>query len=249
VEQRNWAGLALIDRNDELCVLYEKAHVQEGVLMQAELQTRAREDEIRMLKIELAEMRRVVEARPPGALPAAAPSWRHARSGRPPCARPARPARPRGAALPGTAFRAPCCRLAWHGCLLRMQGWPPTSRFCRPACPHRRCPATAHHDRRAPLPIAAAAPRPVQVTRRQLPAVPELDIDIARLQAQLLEARRQREQLSQALEDPANTSRWRAPSRLANHPPDRACAPFPTVHDRADAPPATLHPAACLALP
>ena len=26
VETRNYTGLALIDRNDELCIMYEKAH-------------------------------------------------------------------------------------------------------------------------------------------------------------------------------------------------------------------------------
>ena len=108
VEQRNWAGLALIDRNDELCVLYEKSHVQEEVLLKADLELAVRDDEIRMLRIELSEAQRALE-----------------------------------------------------------------------------------------------------VTRRQLPAVPELDTNIALLQAQLLEARREREGLSQALEDPNNTSRWR----------------------------------------
>ena len=28
VEQRNWTGITLIDRNDELCILYEKANIQ-----------------------------------------------------------------------------------------------------------------------------------------------------------------------------------------------------------------------------
>lgn len=108
VEQRNWAGLALIDRNDELCVLYEKSHVQEEMHLKAQLELVAREGEIRMLRIQLGEAKRAVE-----------------------------------------------------------------------------------------------------VTRRQLPAVPGLDTDIAGLQASLLEARRQREALSAALEDPENTSRWR----------------------------------------
>ena len=37
VETRNYTGLALIDRNDELCVLYEKSHTQEEVLKQGGL--------------------------------------------------------------------------------------------------------------------------------------------------------------------------------------------------------------------
>ena len=32
VEQRNFAGVQLIDRNDELCVLYEKSNIQETTL-------------------------------------------------------------------------------------------------------------------------------------------------------------------------------------------------------------------------
>lgn len=32
VEQRNFAGVQLIDRNDELCVLYEKSNIQETML-------------------------------------------------------------------------------------------------------------------------------------------------------------------------------------------------------------------------
>ena len=66
MEQRNWAGLALIDRNDELCVLYERSHVQEQVLLHAEINLRSRDDEIRMLKIELTEAQRALEARGPG---------------------------------------------------------------------------------------------------------------------------------------------------------------------------------------
>lgn len=99
---------ALIDRNDELCVLYEKSHVHEEVTLKAVLNLAKRRDEMRMLRIELAE-----------------------------------------------------------------------------------------------------AQRGVELTRRQLPIVPELDANVARLQAELLQTRRRREELSKALEDPSNTSRWR----------------------------------------
>ena len=34
VELRNHAGITLIDRNDELCILYEKANIQELVAKQ-----------------------------------------------------------------------------------------------------------------------------------------------------------------------------------------------------------------------
>ena len=32
VEDRNHTGIMLIDRNDELCILYEKANIQEEVM-------------------------------------------------------------------------------------------------------------------------------------------------------------------------------------------------------------------------
>lgn len=31
-EDRNYAGVQLIDRNDELCILYEKNNIQQSVL-------------------------------------------------------------------------------------------------------------------------------------------------------------------------------------------------------------------------
>jgi len=31
-ESRNYTGIQLIDRNDELCILYEKSNIQENVL-------------------------------------------------------------------------------------------------------------------------------------------------------------------------------------------------------------------------
>ena len=37
VEERNYTGIQLIDRNDELCILYEKANMQQTVLKKGEL--------------------------------------------------------------------------------------------------------------------------------------------------------------------------------------------------------------------
>ena len=31
-ESRNYMGIQLIDRNDELCILYEKSNIQENIL-------------------------------------------------------------------------------------------------------------------------------------------------------------------------------------------------------------------------
>ena len=44
VEERNYTGIQLIDRNDELCILYEKSNMQQAVL-KGELAIREREDE------------------------------------------------------------------------------------------------------------------------------------------------------------------------------------------------------------
>ena len=49
--------------------------------------------------------------------------------------------------------------------------------------------------------------RSIEVTKARVPAVPLLDTDVARLQKQLFEARREAEQLSLSLEDPSNTTR------------------------------------------
>ncbi len=39
VEDRNHTGIMLIDRNDELCILYEKANAQEEVMRKGTVQT------------------------------------------------------------------------------------------------------------------------------------------------------------------------------------------------------------------
>ena len=54
-------GIQLIDRNDELCILYEKSNVQESILRTTEMNIKSVEDEIRMIRIEIAENERKVE--------------------------------------------------------------------------------------------------------------------------------------------------------------------------------------------
>lgn len=54
-ESRNYMGIQLIDRNDELCILYEKSNIQESILKRGENEIKGREEEIRMLSIELAD--------------------------------------------------------------------------------------------------------------------------------------------------------------------------------------------------
>lgn len=53
IEARNYTGIVLIDRNDELCILYEKANVQDDILRRGELALKQREDDTRMLRIEV----------------------------------------------------------------------------------------------------------------------------------------------------------------------------------------------------
>ena len=60
-ESRNYMGIQLIDRNDELCILYEKANIQENVLKNGEAEIKAKEEEIRMLSIKLSERQRELE--------------------------------------------------------------------------------------------------------------------------------------------------------------------------------------------
>lgn len=58
VEARNFTGTQLIDRNDELCILWEKSNIQEKLLKKGEEAMLARQEEIRGLKIDLSEVYR-----------------------------------------------------------------------------------------------------------------------------------------------------------------------------------------------
>eukprot|EP00668_Euglena_longa_P040853 GGOE01053773.1.p1 GENE.GGOE01053773.1~~GGOE01053773.1.p1 ORF type:complete len:936 (-),score=463.19 GGOE01053773.1:231-3038(-) len=60
VEDRNFTGIQLIDRNDELCILYEKCNIQETILKNGQLQLSKREDEIRAMAIELGNVQREI---------------------------------------------------------------------------------------------------------------------------------------------------------------------------------------------
>ena len=61
VEERNYTGIQLIDRNDELCILYEKCNMQQTVLKKGEIEIAKREEEIRMLDLQVAELVRQLE--------------------------------------------------------------------------------------------------------------------------------------------------------------------------------------------
>lgn len=51
--------------------------------------------------------------------------------------------------------------------------------------------------------------RSITATRRVVPEIPELDVEIATLKTKLLEAQKESEHLSLALEDPDNGDRWK----------------------------------------
>jgi len=61
VEERNYTGIQLIDRNDELCILYEKSNMQQTVLKKGEVVIREKEEEIRMTDLQVAELCRGIE--------------------------------------------------------------------------------------------------------------------------------------------------------------------------------------------
>jgi len=58
---RNYTGIQLIDRNDELCILYEKSNIQENTSRNGEMEIKRMEDEIRMIKIEINEVKRKID--------------------------------------------------------------------------------------------------------------------------------------------------------------------------------------------
>ena len=60
-EERNFMGIQLIDRNDELCILYEKSNIQENILKNGEQKIREKEDKIKMINLELKERQRQLQ--------------------------------------------------------------------------------------------------------------------------------------------------------------------------------------------
>jgi len=61
VEARNFTGIQLIDRNDELCILWEKSNIQEKLLKKGEDAMLSKDEEIRVLQIELLELERQLQ--------------------------------------------------------------------------------------------------------------------------------------------------------------------------------------------
>jgi hypothetical protein len=61
VKDRNLVGIHLLDRNDELCILYERLNIQQSVLSNGEKVLQEREDEIRKLSLVKSELLRKIE--------------------------------------------------------------------------------------------------------------------------------------------------------------------------------------------
>ena len=57
-ESRNYMGIQLIDKNDELCILYEKSNIHENILKNGDQFIRQKEEEIKMYNLELKERQR-----------------------------------------------------------------------------------------------------------------------------------------------------------------------------------------------
>lgn len=62
VEERNATGVQLIDRNDELCILYERSNQQQDAMKKGELELRRREDEVRLVRLQMEELQRQYSA-------------------------------------------------------------------------------------------------------------------------------------------------------------------------------------------
>lgn len=60
IQKRNDRGVQLIERNDEVCIFYERVNRQDQMLRNGEVEMQARDEEIRFLRMQLAEEQRVV---------------------------------------------------------------------------------------------------------------------------------------------------------------------------------------------
>ncbi|XJO72474.1 hypothetical protein BDV3_003585 [Batrachochytrium dendrobatidis] len=61
IKERNMVGVHLLDRNDELCIIYERLNVQVEIMSKGELGLREREDEIRKLALIATELKRKID--------------------------------------------------------------------------------------------------------------------------------------------------------------------------------------------
>ncbi|RNA21673.1 coiled-coil domain-containing protein [Brachionus plicatilis] len=60
VKERNYRGLELIKRNEELCVICERSNTQDSIIKNGNIELQTREEESRLLKLRMEEEKRVV---------------------------------------------------------------------------------------------------------------------------------------------------------------------------------------------
>mmetsp|Transcript_6304 Transcript_6304/g.9167 ORF Transcript_6304/g.9167 Transcript_6304/m.9167 type:complete len:974 (+) Transcript_6304:163-3084(+) len=58
IQERNFAGLQLVDRNDELCILYEKSNMQESLIRKGEIELRQIRQQKKLLTSDLEDVKR-----------------------------------------------------------------------------------------------------------------------------------------------------------------------------------------------
>ena len=58
VEERNITGIQLIDRNDELCIIYERSNQQLDAFRKGEIELIKKEEELRMIRLQTENIKR-----------------------------------------------------------------------------------------------------------------------------------------------------------------------------------------------
>lgn len=60
VKERNYRGIELIKRNEELCVICERSNAQDTIIKNGNIELQTREEELRLLKLKTEEEKRIV---------------------------------------------------------------------------------------------------------------------------------------------------------------------------------------------
>ena len=61
IQNRNDRGVQLIERNEEVCIFYEKVNIQNSILRNGQVELQSKEDEIKFLTVQVSELKRQVE--------------------------------------------------------------------------------------------------------------------------------------------------------------------------------------------
>ncbi|KAF5912233.1 hypothetical protein HPG69_013400, partial [Diceros bicornis minor] len=61
IQHRNESGVQLIEREEEVCIFYEKINIQEKMKLNGEMETHVLEEKIRFLKLKIAEKQRQIQ--------------------------------------------------------------------------------------------------------------------------------------------------------------------------------------------